>query len=212
MRFEGVEDEADVQRVLLHVEREVWPQLRLWEYSVIDVDRAMAGECGVCCFLSLCSLCPDFDAGPRRAVGSFEELLERMESKGVREKVGHRHGCSVDQTLASELFDSAQEFRKCVETINLHRYREWDDHRQAVLVNLGHRLRYVHLEEGGKGRPLFEPYFAMVRPHLYLACNGWTVGGHQDHAGTSLSLSLLSSCFLHLCSQALSPVPTCGGR
>lgn len=111
--------------------------------------------------------------------GSFDELLERFKKECVVWKhPGSRFGWRVAPSAAA-LFLDAEEFRKCVETFNLHQYRQLDDDKNAVLLNLGHRLRY--LLSTGSGI-LFEPYFALVdaEKQIYCACNGWTVSGKSD--------------------------------
>ncbi len=154
--------EVDVIQILEHVSTVVWQKLQLWEFSVIDVEEAVA----------------EFVPAPHRAGGTPDELLERFKKEGVVcRNPGTRHAHKA--VAKSTLFDKVEEFRQCVETFNLHKYRELDADKDAVLVHLGHRLRY--LKQIGSAR-LFEPFFALVdaEKKIYCACNGWTVGNNQD--------------------------------
>ena len=154
--------EAEVVSILEHVSTTVWQAARLWEFYVIDVEEAVAA----------------FLPAAERAPGTFDELLERFKREGVAcSRVGARKAWKV--RAPSTLFADKDEFRKCVDTYNLHKYRELNADKDAMLVNLGHRLRYL-LSTGSA--LLFEPYFALVDPAkgIYCACNGWTVDNKQD--------------------------------
>jgi glycogen debranching enzyme len=154
--------EADVVGILEHVSTVVWQTARVWEYFVVDVEAAVAA----------------FKPGAVRAEGTFDELLERFKTEGVEcTRAGARLAWRARSP--STLFADEKEFRVCVETFNLHKYRELDADKEAVLVNLGHRLRYLRTIGSSL---LFEPFFALVDPAkgIYCACNGWTVDNKKD--------------------------------
>ncbi len=154
--------EADVVSLLEHVSTVVWQAVRLWEYLVVDVEEAVAA----------------FVPAAVRAAGSFDELLERFKREGLScSRAGARLAWKARSP--STLFVDKDEFRKCVETYNLHKYRELAADKEAVLINLGHRLRYLR---STGSTLLFEPFFALVDPAkgIYCACNGWTVDNKQD--------------------------------
>jgi hypothetical protein len=94
----AVKTSEDLELVLRHVGTTLWESLRLWEYFVLDetlVDRFPSALL------------------TKRAPGSFEQLLEQLELRGLVEaRVGQRFGWALDEAVVAELFDNVGEFRK----------------------------------------------------------------------------------------------------
>lgn len=104
---------SDVQAVLAHVSGPLWQQLRLWEYFVLSEEALRKAHW----------------VGFRpRAAGTFDELLERIKTDGflLHRHVGRRFGWTVDLHRVMCQFDTEEEYRRCLMTLNLHLHRRVD--------------------------------------------------------------------------------------
>ncbi|KAI8147846.1 glycogen debranching enzyme [Fennellomyces sp. T-0311] len=187
----------DVDAVVTHIKQVVFPQLKLWEYKVVDpaqyTDEAIKGI----------DPTPYDQEDPRgKPIAVQADLFARhaiCDKPGVRfQSVDLSRAVSFVQALADSAMDRVTLFKKLVSHHNLVKYQEYDKDVEVALDNIRSRLIYTRLDEAGprlgdvsKSCPLLESYFTRIE-NAALANNGWIWNADpmQDFAGTDSSAYL----------------------
>ena len=137
----------DVDAVVTHIKQAVFPQLKLWEYKVVDMAQYDA-------FKSI-DVKPYEKAEDVRGkpIDVQADLFARhaiCDKPGVRfQSVDLSRAASFVQALADTAMDRVTLFRNLLSQHNLVKYQEYDKDVQIALDNIRSRLIYTRLDESG---------------------------------------------------------------
>ncbi|PWY97233.1 putative 4-alpha-glucanotransferase [Testicularia cyperi] len=191
--------EGDVAAIMEAVKQHVLGPLKLWQYYVIDTEAAKEAF-GVA-----------FDQSTNGSTGQKDAFsIQDVQAAATKVRalaldnemaLGARYITKIDVTKAAEIIrsdfglgdkDKACEFFAMVaDEVNAQYYKLYDEDVQAMISNLGGRLKFTRLDGNGPKlgeitpeSPFFEPYFTRLDPkhpsakgrdpkELSLANNGW---------------------------------------
>ncbi|KAI9310296.1 glucanotransferase domain of glycogen debranching enzyme-domain-containing protein [Dichotomocladium elegans] len=197
-----IQSEKDVDIVMAYIKDVIFPNLKLWEYKVVDVKSALekftqALQEGV----------RGDDCQWERAVGlSIDEQAELLKRYAICGQTNFaRFSRSVNIPHAISFISSFTQadnltsvFRKLLDQVNLVYYQEYDDDVLIALRNIRSRIIYSRLDPKGpklveisRRCPIVESYFTRIGEHA-LANNGWIWGADplEDFAGPDSSAYL----------------------
>ncbi|KAI8915293.1 glucanotransferase domain of glycogen debranching enzyme-domain-containing protein [Powellomyces hirtus] len=196
-----IETEKQLEEALHSVKTEVLPKVKLWEFYIVDVIRALDDM-----RIALCTEEAEIGApSPRNLSGfSLKELAEALRADALLDRQdGKRHTKGIDFAVAQqfmrelwrdeELTDIDQKlfrYEQILNEINLIYYQEHDADLAVLIENISSRAKYLRLEPHGprlgaltRWNPLVDLYFTRLPRNdvtknrhpdeLSLANNGW---------------------------------------
>lgn len=152
---------TDLDQIMRTVELELMPNLRLWEYYVLDVEQLQSTFTKA--WSSAGSSASNNDPSQAQPIDAFALEVSCLKGgqEGWRQVTGPRSHATqkLDISAAVSFFlskgfktaDSSvpELFKSLLQELNVDRYREYDDDLIAILDNVKNRLRYTRLDEGG---------------------------------------------------------------
>ncbi|UZJ52793.1 hypothetical protein CBS101457_002113 [Exobasidium rhododendri] len=200
--------QSDADAIINGIKTHVLQPLRLWEYYVVDVEgekqafaKAWESSVGSRTISSLGT--DDLRSSPRKdalsllqkhALRNHMTLDDRFTTHvDINVAIAIMKGLYRDDPSSGSKEKVVEAFGKLLDQINVPLYATYDDDVKAILENVGGRLTYMRIEEGGpkmgpitSESPFIEGYFTRLSPNhpsakkhnsnpkkLALANNGW---------------------------------------
>ncbi|GAA5919360.1 hypothetical protein JCM6882_000241 [Rhodosporidiobolus microsporus] len=203
-----LETPEDLDKVMHHIEHVLLPELKLYEFYALDVEglkkefaAAWAGAEGK----DKAANGDDKKEKDDLAALPIEARANRFADAALPPNwthLGARHHARLSlpssisfistylPRASTSAEEAAEEVGRLLDVLNVERYKEWDEDREAILENTRGRIKYTRLDAHGpkmgevtKSAPLVEPLFtylpsnATTKAHdpssLALANNGW---------------------------------------
>ncbi|KDE06879.1 amylo-1,6-glucosidase [Microbotryum lychnidis-dioicae p1A1 Lamole] len=194
---------GDLDAIMVVLEGEMLPSLKLHEYYAINVEREVAAFTSAWSASKAGSNATSSHLGEMPPKKLAENFIKKCLPKNWNQ-LGPRYHVKVDQdasitfiaalTGAKPGSDTAEqaskELQRVLDIINVSRYEQYDDDRKAILTNTRSRIRYTRIDADGpkygkisNKSPLVEPLFTRLPKSkatdkhdpksLALANNGW---------------------------------------
>lgn len=154
-----LETRQDVDNVMSHIKNSIFPQLKLWEYDIIDAERAIRE------FSSTITQSSSSHETHKDAYKGVEDVAKQpikrqAELFGTYAVIEGTHGTrfhrSVDIPRAISFIQSyAKEdeykavFQKLIEQYNLVWYELYDNDVKIALDNIKNRITYLRIDDNG---------------------------------------------------------------
>lgn len=168
---------SDLDQIMKAIEHELMPQLKLWEYYVLDVDQlgtqfqeawnstqssnnpSSNWAQHVDAYALEAACLPSSDekgqGGWRAVTGPRSHATQKLNLKAAVDFF-HSKGLKECDPTVPELF------RRFLQELNVDRYREYDNDLITILGNIKNRLQYTRLDEGGPRMGPFNEKYPLI--------------------------------------------------
>ena len=153
-----IESDADISKIMTVLEKELLPELQLWQYYVIDTKAAKQNFAEAWVTGSDESIQrshasqPQLEAAFRRECLTDDAFVlgNRYQTKVTMSRAVPFVARMTGLACGSESLDQAKEiFQRLVDAANLPQYKLFDEDLTAILENTKNRLRYTRLDPHG---------------------------------------------------------------
>lgn len=191
-RHEVIQSPQDVDRIVREIQRELLPELKMWEFYVLDVAFEVhrfrtAVEEGTTIESAVKE---EQENGEEMKVHSHHPYSSAIDDSCVTIGSQRRGAKSVRLSCALRLFNDSgaaaacdleercNMYRRALDKYNLPLYQQWDQDQTALLQNLKNTLTYERIDPKGpqkrevtKSQPLFDPYFTVLHANPSGPCD-----------------------------------------
>jgi len=198
-----------LDQIIADINEKAIKPIKLWEYYVLDVDREV--ELFKTKFyessrvkdnhIASSTFSPTFLKGICNPASERQEIINSILKKGTIRDAGHeRFSLHIDESVVYKILDNSSSFdhltkeeqiskyRDILDVVNLNLYKLYDSDTEAILKNIGERIKYERIALHGpklgpisKSKPLLNTYFTWIQfkntngsiREIPLANNGW---------------------------------------